>query len=773
MCGALSRAGVVACALAASAAGAAPLTPWPGFPVLPAWIEGEWQVDVAVSADGRHVYFAVDSFFQHTGTGSIAGRTREPASGFYSGGTSVVTPADPQGLALSRDDLHLYAALPNDDAIHHYDRNPDTGALTADGFVTDGVDGVDGIAGVRDLVVSPDDRHLYAVGDENAVAVFARDVSTGELSFVERERDGVAGVDGLAGAIGVAISPDGRHVYVASDADDAVAAFARDLASGALTYVQDRRDGVGGFDGLDGASAVAVSRDGGGVFVAGTAESEIAVLSRDPTTGALGFSEVLRNGTRLITNFATPTALALDPKRPRLVASSRSETGSGALVLFDYDAATHSLTPVDQQISGAESVAITPDGRHAYLAGSVELFRSMSLGPLVFQGSLADGESGTTGLLGPVGLAVTGKHVIAAASDSDAVVSLLRSASALSYVEHEQDGVAGVDGLNRAFDVAVAPDRRHVYVASALDDALVTFDYDAADGTLDFVAALRDGIAGVTGLGGAAGVAVSPDGKHVYVVSLSSHAIAAFARDAETGVLTQVDVEVDGVGFVDGLALPFDVAVSHDGHSVYVAAALDDAVAVFARDAGTGELEFLELERDGVGGVSGMGGAQSVVVSPDDAHVYVGGGDRVAVFGRSPTGTLSFVAQPFAGSVLVDDCTALAMSRGGTLLVATGNDAHQVVAFWRDPATGLIGLAQRETDGAEGVSDLLGAYDLALDGPNLYVAANEADAIAIFAPEPTASALGVGALAACVALRRRRFDPAGAQISVRGDTRRW
>ena len=60
-------------------------------------------------------------------------------------------------------------------------------------------------AGERDVMVLVD----------NAVAVFSRNATTGALTFVEAKFDGVGGTDGLAGATGVSLSADGEHVYVA------------------------------------------------------------------------------------------------------------------------------------------------------------------------------------------------------------------------------------------------------------------------------------------------------------------------------------------------------------------------------------------------------------------------------------------------------------------------------------------------------------------------------------------------------------------------------
>src|SRR2546427_9658116 len=69
------------------------------------------------------------------------------------------------------------------------------------------------------------------------------------LRFLEVQRNGSGGVTGLNGATGVAVSPDGKHVYAAGELDDALAVFTRDSASGALTFVEEQNDAVAGYAG--------------------------------------------------------------------------------------------------------------------------------------------------------------------------------------------------------------------------------------------------------------------------------------------------------------------------------------------------------------------------------------------------------------------------------------------------------------------------------------------------------------------------------------------
>ena len=142
-------------------------------------------------------------------------------------------------VTVSPDGKHVYSMSIHDDAVAVFNRNSSTGALTFVEFHKDGVDGVDGLNNGRSVTVSPDGGHVYSVAaTDNAIAVFSRNSSTGALTFVEVIKDTDQGIDGLETAISVAVSPDGGHVYVSGFTDDAVAVFSRNSTSGALTFVE-------------------------------------------------------------------------------------------------------------------------------------------------------------------------------------------------------------------------------------------------------------------------------------------------------------------------------------------------------------------------------------------------------------------------------------------------------------------------------------------------------------------------------------------------------
>jgi DNA-binding beta-propeller fold protein YncE len=270
-------------------------------------------------------------------------------------------------------------------------------------------------------------------------------------------------------------------------------------------------------------------------------------------------------------------------------------------------------------------------------------------------------------------------------------------------------------------------------------------------------------------------VTVSPDGASVYVGSEDSAAVAVFDRAADGG-LTQKPAEAgcisefgaaalgaggcqDGTGLGTGLGGgPFGVAVSPDGKSVYTAANMGSAIAVFDRTA-DGAL----TQKPGLAGCISDTGAgpcadgtalsflRSVTVSPDGANVYVTSeaDDAISIFDRAPDGRLT--QKPGAAGCVANtaangcaDVTAL----DGPDSVAVSPDASSV--YVASEMSGAVTVFDRAADGsltqkpglAGCISDtgagpcrdgsgLEGARSVAVspDGSSAYVASNRGFAV--------------------------------------------
>ena len=90
-------------------------------------------------------------------------------------------------------------------------------------------------------------------------------------------------------------------------------------------------------------------------------------------------------------------------------------------------------------------------------------------------------------------------------------------------------------------------------------------------------------------------------------------------------VLTFVEVQKNGVGGVDGFRGASSVSVSPDGKYLYVADEFDNAITVFSRNSTTGAINFVEVQRKTAGGVGGLANVRSTTISPDGNYLYAAG----------------------------------------------------------------------------------------------------------------------------------------------------
>ncbi len=391
--------------------------------------------------------------------------------------------------------------------------------------------------GSEAIAVSPDGRNVYvASSNSNAIAVFRRDPSTGKLT----QAAGAAGCVALAGANGcgtavalkhpnsVAVSADGRNVYATAYDSNSIVTFQRNSSTGALTQTgciaAATTKGCTPGRALGGADVVAVSRDGRNVYVGAFRGSAVAVFARSGSSGAL------------VQLFGAGGCIA---------AGGGGGCASGIAML------------------APEGVAVSGDGKNVYAAspGSSALdvlARNSSTGALT---QATDGSGCFTN--SPVNKCTTGRQL----GGADAVVA--------------------------------SPDNKSVYVTSVLTNSVSNFARSSSNGHLTqstgttgcaiYVLAVACTL-GRT-LQGPEGLVVSPDGANVYTTAFTSGSIDVFDRTASTSGLLEKQrrpgclVSRPKPDCTLGRAMlgVSSVAVSPDGRNVYSAAFKSNAVDVFKR----------------------------------------------------------------------------------------------------------------------------------------------------------------------------------------------
>jgi 6-phosphogluconolactonase (cycloisomerase 2 family) len=161
-----------------------------------------------------------------------------------------------------------------------------------------GAEIADGLYSAMNIAITPDDASVYTAGyGDNGVGVFHRDPQTGALAFVEAIKEFPnTNRYGLSMPRDVDVSPDGLHVYVAATGGY-LAGFRRDPATGKLTWIERFMDERNGVRGLDQANSVVVSPSGKDVFVSSSGKGgAIARFARDPASGRLTFAGAVMDG---------------------------------------------------------------------------------------------------------------------------------------------------------------------------------------------------------------------------------------------------------------------------------------------------------------------------------------------------------------------------------------------------------------------------------------------------------------------------------------------
>lgn len=358
------------------------------------------------------------------------------------------------------------------------------------------------------------------------------------------------------GPTGVAISPDGTSVYVASPNDDSVYQYARATTTGALTPMTTP------FISSPFAMWITVSPDGKFVYVTGTTGGTTIYKYPVFSTGALDDTSVVTYNT---SSYGNPLEMVISSDGlSAYVAAFNPGPPNGFVIQYDRTVATGALTFKNSKSTtdqGLKSVVISSDDASVYAAGGSGIWqysRDKTPGPTF--GDLTTispspfrinppFETGAPSPFGSIVVSPDGRSVYK--TNNDKTVYQYSRATATGALASSSPYFTSTDPLGAgAQGIVISPDGSSVYVTNVgngMDSSSITASQFArgATGLLSLMtpASTSTNLSGVAPTYGASntdisGIAISRDGKSVYVTNFNENLIYQFSTPAGSSPLS-------------------------------------------------------------------------------------------------------------------------------------------------------------------------------------------------------------------------------------------
>lgn len=332
-----------------------------------------------------------------------------------------------------------------------------------------------------------------------------------------------ATVEAGNGAEGLAVSPDGKHLYVACRLANYVSAFSLGT-NGALTAIAN-------YTSAEGPLGLCISEDGKFVFAGcNVGVGHVTVFSRDAETGVLTAVESVESGTNL-------HGVGISPDGKWLFAC---DYGAENVHRFEVES-SGKIRSLGTTAAGTDphDCAVSPDGKNLYVcesavAGHVRVYTlNDTTGELTEVEAKVAGEYTECCVVSP-----DGKFVYATNYGGNTVSQFSRNESTGALTALTESTVATGTGPE---GICITADGLNVYVSDFTASAVSQYTRDLSTGVLKAITP-----ASVTAGSGAARVARSPSGDNVYTGNRSTTTVSQFARAAPLSGL------VAGMGTLTG-----------------------------------------------------------------------------------------------------------------------------------------------------------------------------------------------------------------------------
>ncbi|RUR92653.1 beta-propeller fold lactonase family protein [Pectobacterium polaris] len=233
---------------------------------------------------------------------------------------------------------------------------------------------ISGLGTVTAAARTTDGLALYVSDDKGAIALFQRDANSGELTYVRT----FAAAEGVTGISQLQVSAEGKSVYALRADGNAIVWFSRD-ANGELTHkatiASDYDIDNGNLNNING---IALSDDGKNLYLINSYNDQLAYFSRDTATGALTYVEALGGSMWSEPYLWAPTSIL---SRGNLLFVTTAINDTSTVIVYQRDD-SGKLTPLGHvrdftdttgntvPLSGLEQITVSADGRSIFVANA-------------------------------------------------------------------------------------------------------------------------------------------------------------------------------------------------------------------------------------------------------------------------------------------------------------------------------------------------------------------------------------------------------------------
>lgn len=622
--------------------------------------------------------------------------------------------------------------------------------------IHNGTGGIEGINSPTSVVMSPDDKNLYVMGNRRSIANFKYSQTNGNLEYVECLSEDI-NIQGIMGIFQMDIDKEGIYCYGVLKDSNSVVVFKRDTTSGALTLIQtiknkdakncltkstyikllpngnfaysiseskntinvfkvDHSNGYLSF--IDSCNTniiddygfyryyIEVSNDSRNLYLTSMRNREILTFNIDSISGKLDFKQKLTLSD-LFDSFYTPLFMKIAPNDKFLYACCNNN-----IILLERNSSNGLLKPIQnfplntafnlfQQQCLITGGTITKDNKY-FIATS-----NFSSIVMKFQIDQTNGFLIEDTLLYPSNYKIytpfnnEGYNTLSLTNDQKNIFiasyfdsNIIRFSNLTdSLKQNIKFGSGGISKFKSVSDFVITKNDKYVFALCDSDSTIHSLKRDLTTGKLF---AQNKQITDKN-IYGTSGLTLSTDNKTLYICNYSSiengNSVTVFSIDTSNGDINLIQ-NIPNNDINTYGTMPFlDIVCSYDDKNVYALSSSDDIIKIYSRNKSTGKLTFINNITVSPIGKASFFSAKKIILSKDNIFLYLIADQGIKVLKRDINGQLTTIQTIDYTVRKWNYINTSQLSDDQTTFFFSNMFYPYLSEYKRDPNTGLISFS--------------------------------------------------------------------------------